>query len=35
MLEIWDISDQLPERQSSSKKLLTDTTARHSGTRKM
>jgi hypothetical protein len=34
MLEVWDISDQLPERQSTSKKLLTDVSARLSGTLK-
>ncbi|WP_283188187.1 DUF4880 domain-containing protein [Pseudomonas sp. PMCC200344] len=35
MLEIWDLSDQLPDNQSTSKKLLTDTSARHNGARKM
>ncbi len=35
MLEIWDLSDQLPDTQSTSKKLLTDTSTLHNGVRKM
>ncbi|RON24538.1 DUF4880 domain-containing protein [Pseudomonas brassicacearum] len=35
MLEIWDISDQLPNHQNTSKKLLTDLSTRQNTAHKM
>lgn len=35
MLEIWDLSDELPNKQSTSKKLLTDPSTPRNGVRKM
>ncbi|MFJ2709416.1 FecR/PupR family sigma factor regulator [Pseudomonas sp. NPDC087346] len=35
MLEIWDLSDQLPANPGTSKKLLTEPSARRDGMRKM
>lgn len=35
MLEIWDLSDQLPNNKSTSKKMLTDTSPLHNSVRKM
>ncbi|MBZ9779970.1 DUF4880 domain-containing protein [Pseudomonas sp. REP124] len=35
MLEIWDLSDELPNDPRTAKKLLTDPPSRHHGVRKM
>jgi transmembrane sensor len=35
MLEIWDLSDELPNNQSTSKKLLTDPSTPRNGVRRM
>lgn len=35
MLEIWDLSDQLPNHQNTSKKLLTDRSTQQNGAHKM